>query len=554
MNKKIDSWINKADLIGQVSDLIINSHYIDAKGLINGLYDLVIKDIYVNSTIYKEYPSLFEAFELEVKLVIEYIFDKYGWNTSLLTHLTPESAGVVSKEFLKGLSEKLGQITGVYSALINTAKLSNALAGIINVNEVQEKQARALMISSFIRDYVLKYNSDIDRMYRDVSEGYNVDPADVGFWSVWAMYQYKNNNNIASIFTRTSLYDVAIEANVFFRNYDVNFPTQINMYERLTNPNSDGRVYNKELDCYQADNNFNKKYFILHNAYQDATAFNIKHGTYSMGNLKVSSTCDNSIDFAEYSKVIDGTQDTVIVKYVRKFSIEIIFHNTVNGSNVETQTINLQPFYVPSFFYDVPKDYWAIPSIAELFNKGVIKGYDDGTFRPKPVIKDGIEVGYVSVGEFLAMTTRAIFGDYYITDYLGYKDINGIVFSKYVEFLKNELNLDLGFSSYSQSTLDQRAKRAYTAKVLTSIVRYQDGLKKLDYKQLDGDWDSYSDFLNQECIVKGKDDLPNPGYQKFDPDAYIPRDETAVMIANSMKVVQGEKLTCEPRKKYKQGM
>ena len=36
----------------------------------------------------------------------------------------------------------------------------------------------------------------------------------------------------------------------------------------------------------------------------------------------------------------------------------------------------------PQRFWDVPKDHWAFTYIAELVNKGVLAGYEDGSFRP----------------------------------------------------------------------------------------------------------------------------------------------------------------------------
>ena len=36
----------------------------------------------------------------------------------------------------------------------------------------------------------------------------------------------------------------------------------------------------------------------------------------------------------------------------------------------------------PQRFWDVPKDHWAFSCIAELVNKGVLAGYEDGSFQP----------------------------------------------------------------------------------------------------------------------------------------------------------------------------
>lgn len=40
----------------------------------------------------------------------------------------------------------------------------------------------------------------------------------------------------------------------------------------------------------------------------------------------------------------------------------------------------------PQKFWDVPKDHWAFSYIAELTNRGVINGYDDGSFQPNNTV------------------------------------------------------------------------------------------------------------------------------------------------------------------------
>ena len=37
-------------------------------------------------------------------------------------------------------------------------------------------------------------------------------------------------------------------------------------------------------------------------------------------------------------------------------------------------------------FSDVPKDYWANDIITKMSDKGIINGYEDGTFRPDEIV------------------------------------------------------------------------------------------------------------------------------------------------------------------------
>jgi len=51
-------------------------------------------------------------------------------------------------------------------------------------------------------------------------------------------------------------------------------------------------------------------------------------------------------------------------------------------------------------FPDVPADHWALKYIDELSDKGVINGYDDGTYQPS---------GTVKRGEFIKLVVASVF-------------------------------------------------------------------------------------------------------------------------------------------------
>ncbi len=194
-------------------------------------------------------------------------------------------------------------------------------------------------------------------------------------------------------------------------------------------------------------------------------------------------------------------------------------------------------------FPDIDDNYWAKKYIDRLANLGIINGYkdDNGKFKPK---------NNVSIGEFLGMSTRALFNKNFRTTLDNIRDINNITFSKYVEFL-HRLNIDIDYntvSKYSSKILEKPATRKYIAKVLTNMLTYKK--ENIRYKKLDGDWDSYSDYLNSHCISQGKKDTLHLGFMKFAPNDYITRDEVSVMIVKSIDANNKTIQKCKKRKKY----
>ncbi len=547
--KDISALIDQLDLSKKLATYMMGWVTVDAKAAFDFTWDIVsaeIKEHYkgysndhmVLSTVLDITEQVVRAgIDVSIELYSKALIDsgKKGFESALF-----------GKYISSAVKDFIGKATAWYDGVVNTTKLINTLNALFSVNAIQKQQAHDTLISSFIYAYILEYKSNINKMH-DAVIPENSSKDTNNFWSVWSNYHLKNNEGLRKFYTTKELYDIAIETQELIQTYGKDFFINIGLREFIFD---DG----KELVPFADPRSINKKYFIPKNIEDYNIHYSFLSGPYADMNRVtfVIYFSAESARYNEYTKKVDGTEEKINVRLVENAKITIKTYLDYAGDfeEIENYKIYLKSFFVPSFFGDVPNDYWALPSIAKLFNKGVIQGYEDRTFRPKPVIKDGIEVGYTSIGEFLAMSSRAIYGDEFIVNYHGYKDVNGIVFSKYVEFLKNELKLDIGIGSYTQNTLDQRATRGYVAKVLTSMIRQINGMVKLDYGQLDGDWDTYSDFLSQKCIVHGREDLSNPGYKKFVPNDNIPRDEIVVMIAKSIPVGQGEKLQCLPRKKY----
>lgn len=56
------------------------------------------------------------------------------------------------------------------------------------------------------------------------------------------------------------------------------------------------------------------------------------------------------------------------------------------------------------FFPDVPTDHWAYPCVHDLWKKGILKGYPDGTFKgDRPITRYEMAVAIASAMEYLQL-------------------------------------------------------------------------------------------------------------------------------------------------------
>jgi len=520
---EISKLIDKADLSKKLQSAVVGYVTVDAKALFDVTWLIIsdlVKENYKDSL--EKHTTLNMLLNIAEQIVltsIDIAIEKYGVNTSLFYKFIPE---ILSKGF--------GTATAIYDGVVNTTKLINTLSAIVEVNNVVRKQAYDMLVVSFIYDYIFKYKSNINEMYKDtvkipsseVINNYN------NFWTLWNEYQRKNNRSLRyKLGNGTALaYAAALETNKLLEKYDKNFFINIGMREWVYD---DGEKY---LSFFADPSTLNKKYFLPDDvkfAGYNGLYNSFLHGDFAK-DKKLIFTVYFTGNFTENNKIIDGTLQKKNVLLIHNARIRIKAIND-KGKDVVSREIKLEQFYVPNFLSDITKKYWASKSIFKLFKKNIISGYDDGKFKPK---------NDVTIGQFLKMITNAIYLSTDKSKLIAVSKTNNIDFSNYANFLKDK-KVDIGLEdSEYKIQLASEASRGYIAKVITSIMADKGFTKKISCSKTSGDWNKCSDFLNSKCIAIGSDG-------KYLPLTNITRDEVAVMIVRTMNVVGGDKLTCTDR-------
>ncbi|MBQ2665052.1 MAG: S-layer homology domain-containing protein [Clostridia bacterium] len=141
----------------------------------------------------------------------------------------------------------------------------------------------------------------------------------------------------------------------------------------------------------------------------------------------------------------------------------------------------------PQRFYDVPKDHWAFEYISELVDRGVIAGYEDGSFRPS---------GTVTRAEFAkimvcAASVPTADNNVYFTDMQNHWAV------PYVNAAENYL------TAYSDNTYrpDQAAVREDVTMAMVRLKGYD--VSNVDFSYLSGftDTDSISNNIKAYVAV-----------------------------------------------------
>ena len=171
----------------------------------------------------------------------------------------------------------------------------------------------------------------------------------------------------------------------------------------------------------------------------------------------------------------------------------------------------------PQRFYDVPKDHWAFEYIAELVDRGVIAGYEDGSFKPNKTVSRA-EFAKIMVGAAGIVTAD---NSLYFTDMQGHWAI------PYVNAAREYL------TAYADNTYrpNQAAVREDVTIAMVKLKGYD--VSDVDFSYLSGftDTDSISNNVKTYVAVAVEKGLIN-GFEDntFRGQGTLTRAEAATLL------------------------
>jgi chitodextrinase len=187
---------------------------------------------------------------------------------------------------------------------------------------------------------------------------------------------------------------------------------------------------------------------------------------------------------------------------------------------------------VLALFNDVPADQWALDWILACVDAGIVRGYPDGSYKPKAeVTRDAMAV-YIS---------RALVGgDEKVPDFTGtpsFGDAAGNWALKYIEYAKAHCVVE-GYpdGKYHPGEVVNRGQMAvFVAKALLACSQVPSGPEAPTFPDVTAanEWAwcyDYVEYISAQQVVEG---YPDHRYGPQDP---VTRDQMAVYIARAMKL------------------
>ena len=221
----------------------------------------------------------------------------------------------------------------------------------------------------------------------------------------------------------------------------------------------------------------------------------------------------------------------------------------LSGILSATMLISCISVSAAAVFSDVANDptvAWAVPYITEMTEKGYIKGYEDGTFKPNNTI---------SKTEALILLSRMLG-----VDDANFKDSVGYAVEKYADVLSNystpytkevsfllytgvlgELDLDLYISN---SNKNAALKRYEAAILLTKLLGAEDEVSTnafvsssyADTVEIPDNARAYVEYVKEQGIMQGMGNNED-GAPMFSPNTAVTRSQMAKMLCTLIDVI-----------------
>lgn len=184
-------------------------------------------------------------------------------------------------------------------------------------------------------------------------------------------------------------------------------------------------------------------------------------------------------------------------------------------------------------FWDVPKDYWGFEYIADLAERGVIKGYEDGSFKPENIVLRSEWAKMMVTAAGLSVNDNGTY----------FTDTTGHWANSYINTAKNYLT---GYSDGSYRP-DQAATREDVTVAMVKLKGYD--LSDVDYSYLNTfrDVDSISNYAKGYVAVAIKNNLIS-GFEDntFRGQDTLTRAEAATLMYRAFKHGNADKVTTTP--------
>lgn len=182
----------------------------------------------------------------------------------------------------------------------------------------------------------------------------------------------------------------------------------------------------------------------------------------------------------------------------------------------------------PSFFIDIEEGYWARADIYTLFDKGIVKGYIDNTFKPSNTI---------SIPEFLVMLSRSLtkLDQNYLMPSINEIELEGLAQWAKVDasFVLSKMpqNFLLDFNTLN---INRDITRQEVAYFIANSINFENKVYEITNEDVFNDLGPNSYFreikvLFDNSIINGYSD------GNYKPNNKITRAETSSVIARLLK-------------------
>ena len=184
----------------------------------------------------------------------------------------------------------------------------------------------------------------------------------------------------------------------------------------------------------------------------------------------------------------------------------------------------------PQSFWDLPKDHWAFDEVAELVERGVIAGYDDGSFKPDNTVTRAEWAKIMVLAAGVQATDSSV----------RFSDMNGHWANPYVNAASQYL------ASYADGSFrpDQAAVREDVTVSLVKLKGYD--VDDVDYSYLNSftDVNSISNDLKRYVAVAVEKGLIS-GFEDntFRGQATLTRAEAATLLWRAFQYGNDDKVT-----------